>query len=135
MQRSVFYSLIQEKDIVGLKKQEGFNFQVDGEWFNVYKSRVDGRVYILDSNNGIAILEYDPMEEFEDISSNLRIFDKAKEKLIESETFEKWKKVREKESYRLACEMFRAYRMAELLREKQKEAVCRERKGNKDNGQ
>lgn len=52
---------------------------------------------------------------------------KARNKLIEDkERFEKWRARRSKESYKLTVEMFAAYKHAEELREKQKEAVLRE---------
>ena len=54
----MFYSVVQENNIVGLRKQDGYEIEVDGIKFNAYKSMIDGRVYILDPKNGIAVFIY-----------------------------------------------------------------------------
>lgn len=47
---------------------------------------------------------------------------------MQSETLSRWKEKRDNESYRLLGKMFKAYKRAESLREKQKEFVYRENK-------
>ncbi|MDE7445906.1 MAG: hypothetical protein K2N15_09450 [Lachnospiraceae bacterium] len=125
IQRKIFYSVIQVDGIVGIRKQDGYELKIDGEIFNAYIR--DGRVYILDPKSGIALQIYDT-DEVENASSemNFELIDKAKEKLMQSETLKRWKEKRDNESYRLAVKMFKAYKRAESLREKQKEAVSAE---------
>lgn len=126
MQRKVFYSIIQKDGITGIRKQDGYELEIDGEKFNAYKSRIDDRVYILDPRNGIALTIYDYQDWNEDIPTDLELVDKAKEKLIKSGILKKWKENRKKESYKLTIKMFKAYKKAESLREKQKEVAHRE---------
>lgn len=101
--------------------------QIDGETFNAYHSMRNDRVYILDPKNGIALQIYD-VDESEDELSEIELIEKEKEKLLQSETLSRWKEKRDNESYRLLERMFKAYKRAESLREKQKEFVCRENK-------
>lgn len=127
IKRKIFYSVIQADGITGIRKQDGYELQIDGETFNAYHSMRDDRVYILDPKNGIALQIYDA-DESEDELSEIELIEKAKEKLLQSETLSRWKKKRDNESYRLLERMFKAYKRAESLREKQKEFVCRENK-------
>ena len=125
IQRKVFYSVIQVDGIVGIRKQDEYELRIDGEKFNAYQSIRDGRVYILDPQNGIALLIYNANKN-EDELSEIEIIEKAKEKFSRSEALSRWKEMKKNESYRLTIKIFRAYRMAEKLRERQKEAVWRE---------
>lgn len=127
IKRKIFYSVIQADGITGIKKQDGYELKIDGETFNAYHSMRNGRVYILDPKNGIALQIYD-VDESEDELSEIELIEKAKEKLLQSETLSRWKEKRDNESYRLLERMFKAYKRAESLREKQKEFVCRENK-------
>lgn len=127
IKRKIFYSVIQADGITGIKKQDGYELQIDGETFNAYHSMRDDRVYILDPKNGIALQIYD-VDESEDELSEIELIEKAKEKLLQSETLSRWKEKRDNESYRLLERMFKAYKRAESLREKQKEFVYRENK-------
>ncbi len=127
IKRKVFYSVIQKDEIVGVRKQDGYELQIDGETFNAYHSMRDGRVYIIDTKNGTALQIYD-VDENEDELSEIELIERAKEKLLQSETLSRWKEKRDNESYRLLGKMFKAYKRAESLREKQKEFVYRENK-------
>lgn len=120
MKRKMFYSVVREKDIVGLRKQDGYEITVDGIRFNAYISNIDDRVYILDPKNGISIFAY---SDDADILLHHELIEKAKDEFMKQEIFEKWKEMRNKESYRLTFKMFNAYKKAELLRERQKELV------------
>ena len=88
----------------------------------------DDRIYILDPKNGIALQIYDVDENEDELLLEIDLIEKAKEKLLQSETLSRWKEKRDNESYRLLERMFKAYKRAESLREKQKELVCRENK-------
>lgn len=127
IKRKIFYSVIQADGITGIKKQDGYELQIDGEKFNAYHSMRDSRVYIIDPKNGVALQICD-VDEREDELSEIELIEKAKEKLLQSETLSRWKEKRDNESYRLLERMFKAYKRAESLREKQKELVCRENK-------
>ena len=127
IKRKIFYSVIQKDEIVGVRKQDGYELQIDGETFNAYHSMRDGRVYIIDPKNGVALHIYD-VDENEDELSEIELIERAKEKLLQSETLSRWKEKRDNESYRLLRKMFKAYKRAESLREKQKEFVYRENK-------
>lgn len=127
IKRKIFYSVIKADGITGIRKQDGYELQIDGETFNAYHSMRDDRVYILDPKNGIALQIYDA-DESEDELSEIELIEKAKEKLLQSETLSRWKEKRDNESYRLLERIFKAYKRAESLREKQKELVCRENK-------
>ena len=126
--RKIFYSVIQADGITGIRKQDGYELQIDGETFNAYHSMRDDRIYILDPKNGIALQIYDVDENEDELLLEIDLIEKAKEKLLQSETLSRWKEKRDNESYRLLERMFKAYKRAESLREKQKELVCRENK-------
>ena len=125
IQRKIFYSVIQVDGIVCSRKQDGYELQIDGEKFNAYQSKREGRVYILDPKNGLALKIYD-VGENEDELSEIELIERAKDKLIQSGALSKWKEKRGNESYRLKIEMFKAYKKAELLREKLRETERRE---------
>ncbi len=125
IKRKIFYSVIRADGITGIKEQNGYELQIDGETFNAYHSMRDSRVYIIDPKNGLALQIYD-VDESEDELSEIKLIEKAKEKLLQSETLSRWKEKRDNESYRLLGKMFKAYKKAESLREKQKEAKYRE---------
>lgn len=127
IKRKIFYSVIQADGITGIRKQDGYELKIDGEKFNAYHSMRDDRVYILDPKNGIALQIYD-VDESEDELSEIELIEKAKERLLQSETLSRWKEKRDNESYRLLGRMFEAYKRAESLREKQKEFAYRENK-------
>ena len=126
--KKMFYSVIQADGITGIRKQDGYELQIDGETFNAYHSMRDDRIYILDPKNGIALQIYDVDENEDELLLEIDLIEKAKEKLLQSETLSRWKEKRDNESYRLLERMFKAYKRAESLREKQKELVCRENK-------
>ena len=128
IKRKIFYSVIQADGITGIRKQDGYELQIDGETFNAYHSMRDDRIYILDPKNGIALQIYDVDENEDELLLEIDLIEKAKEKLLQSETLSRWKENRDNESYRLLERMFKAYKRAESLREKQKELVCRENK-------
>ncbi len=128
IKRKIFYSVIQADGITGIRKQDGYELQIDGETFNAYHSMRDDRIYILDPKNGIALQIYDVDENEDELLLEIDLIEKAKEKLLQSETLSRWKEKRDNESYRLLERMFKAYKRAESLREKQKELVCRENK-------
>ena len=128
IKRKIFYSVIQADGITGIRKQDGYELQIDGETFNAYHSMRDDRIYILDPKNGIALQIYDVDENEDELFLEIDLIEKAKEKLLQSETLSRWKEKRDNESYRLLERMFKAYKRAESLREKQKELVCRENK-------
>lgn len=123
IRRKAFYSIVQKDGIVGIKKQDGYELKIDGEKFNAYKNTIDNSVYILDPRNGMSLLRYDYMDESEGV---IEPIDRAKEKLIKSGILKKWKENWAKESYKLTIQMFKAYKKAESLREKQKEVAHRE---------
>lgn len=127
IKRKIFYSVIQADGITGIRKQDGYELKIDGEKLNAYHSMRDDRVYILDPKNGIALQTYD-VDESEDELSEIELIEKAKEKLLQSETLSRWKEKRDNKSYRLLGRMFEAYKRAESLREKQKEFAYRENK-------
>lgn len=121
--RKTFYSVIQENNIVGLRKQDGYEIAVDGIKFNAYKSMIDGRVYILDPKNGITVFIY---SDDTDTLPHHELVEKAKDEFIKRGIFERWKEQCDKESYQLTNKMFNAYKKAESLREQQRELVQRE---------
>lgn len=123
--RKEFYSVICKDKVVGISKQSGFEIKIDGEIFNAYRN--EERAYIIDQQTGVAVYTYDyPWDEME-TPSEIEMIKLAREKLVEDkENLEKWRLQRNKESYKLTVEMFAAYKNAEELREKQKEAVFRE---------
>lgn len=125
IQRKIFDSLIHVDGIIGIRKQDGYELQIDGEKFNAYQSIRDGMVYILDPKNGIALQIYDTSRSENELSE-IELIEKVKEKFIQSGTISRWKKKRNSESYRLTVKMFKAYKRAESLREKQKGFLFRE---------
>lgn len=134
IKRKMFYSVVQENNIVGLRKQDGYEIEVDGIKFNAYKSMIDGRVYILDPKNGIAVFIY---SDDTDVLPHHDPVEKAKDEFVKRGVFERWKEKCDTESYQLTNKMFNAYKKAESLRERQKELVQREIEENRrqqDNG-
>ncbi len=125
--KKLFYSMMSENKVVGVKRQRGIEIKIDGEIFNAYGNKDKDRAYIIDPQTGLAIYIYDyPWDEME-TPSEMEIIKRAREKLEEDkERLEKWRSQRNKESYKLTAETFAAYKHAEELREKQKEAVFRE---------
>ena len=115
IKRKVFYSVIQ--------KDDGYELQIDGETFNAYHSMRDGRAYIIDPKNGVALQIYD-VDENEDELSEIELIERAKEKLLQSETLSRWKEKRDNESYRLLGKMFKAYKRAELLHKVYRSKNC-----------
>ncbi len=128
IKRKMFYSVVQENNIVGLRKQDGYEIEVDGIKFNAYKSMIDGRVYILDPKNGIAVFIY---SDDTDVLSHHDPVEKAKDEFVKRGVFERWKEKCDTESYQLTNKMFNAYKKAESLRERQKELVQREIEENR----
>ena len=128
IKRKMFYSVVQENNIVGLRKQDGYEIEVDGIKFNAYKSMIDGRVYILDPKNGIAVFIY---SDDTDVLSHHDPAEKAKDEFVKRGVFERWKEKCDTESYQLTNKMFNAYKKAESLRERQKELVQREIEENR----
>lgn len=128
IKRKMFYSVVQENNIVGLRKQDGYEIEVDGIKFNAYKSMIDGRVYILDPKNGIAVFIY---SDDTDVLSHHDHVEKAKDEFVKRGVFERWKEKCDTESYQLTNKMFNAYKKAESLRERQKELVQREIEENR----
>lgn len=134
IKRKIFYSVIQENNIVGLRKQDGYEIEVDGIKFNAYKSMIDDRVYILDPKNGIAVFVY---SDDTDVLLHHELVEKAKDEFVKRGVFERWKEKCDMESYQMANKMFNAYKREESLRERQKELVQREIEENRrqqDNG-
>lgn len=125
MKRAVFYTIVQKDEIIGLQQQDGFEFEMDGIQLNGYVSEND-TVYIIDPTNGIAIFV---RKLYETYRTELVAMKYARQCLRDDKDFvERWKTAKEKESYKLTVEMFDAYKKAEILREKQKEATRREMK-------
>lgn len=122
MQRKVFYSTVRVDGVVGIRKQDGYELQIDGKKFNAYQSIIDGMAYILDPQNGMAVQMYDTRKN-EDGLSEIELIEKAKEKFIQSGALSRWKEKRNNKSYKLTIKMFKAYKKVELLREKQKETL------------
>lgn len=125
IKRKMFYSVIQENNVVGLRKQDGYEITVDGIKFNAYKSMIDDRVYILDPKNGIAVFIYSDDTDTDTLPPHEYV-EKAKDEFIKRGVFERWKEQCDKESYQLTNKMFNAYKKAESLREQQRELVQRE---------
>lgn len=128
MKRKMFYSVVQENNIVGLRKQDGYEITVDGIKFNAYKSSIYEKVYILDPKNGIAVFIYN--DDTDDLPHH-ELVEKAKDIFVKRGDFERWKEKRNMKSYKLANKMFNAYKKAESLRERQKELVQREIEENR----
>lgn len=127
MNRKVFYTLIKKEGIVGAKEQDGFEIEIDGEKFNAYRNKGKDRAYIIDPQTGLAIYIYDyDYNEVELPSENEMIKNARIELLKDKERLKKWRENKSKESYKLTVQMFAAYKQAEELREKQKEAAIRE---------
>lgn len=125
MKRAVFYTIVQKDEIIGLQQQDGFEFEMDGIQLNGYVSEND-TVYIIDPTNGIAIFV---RKLYETYGTELAAMKYARQCLFDDKDFvERWKTAKEKENYKLTVEMFDAYKKAEILREKQKEATRREMK-------
>lgn len=128
IKRKMFYSVVQENNIVGLRKQDGYEIEVDGIKFNAYKNMINGRVYILDPKNGIAVFIY---SDDTDVLPHHDLVEKAKDEFVKRGVFEIWKEKCDTESYQLTNEMFNAYKKAESLRERQKELAQREIEENR----
>lgn len=122
--RKVFHSIIRKDGIVGLREQDGFEVEVDGEKFNAYRNTESDRAYIIDPKTGLALLIHDcTATELTDIDA----VEAASAELAEdAERLKKWREWKSKESHKLAVEMFAAYEHAEELREKQNTARQRE---------
>lgn len=125
IKRKIFYSVVQENNVVGLRKQDGYEIAVDGIKFNAYKSMIDGRVYILDPKNGIAVFIFSDDTDTDALLHH-ELVEKAKDEFIKRGVFERWKEQCDKESYQLTNKMFNAYKKAESLREQQRELVQKE---------
>lgn len=130
IKRKIFYSLVTDSvsGVSGLKKQDGYEINIDGIKFDAYKNKDYGRVYILDPKNGLAVFIHNcDMQNLPQIE----LIEKAKEEFVKKGVFKNWKAIKEKESYKLTNKIFAAYKKAESLREKQKDAVQREMDENK----
>ena len=79
IKRKIFYSVIQADGITGIRKQDGYELQIDGETFNAYHSMRDDRIYILDPKNGIALQIYDVDENEDELLLEIDLIEKAKE--------------------------------------------------------
>lgn len=123
IKRKMFYSVVQENNVVGLRQRDGYEIEVDGIKFNAYKSMIDGRVYILDPKNGIAVFIYD--DDTDDLLQH-EIVEKAKDEFVKRRVFEKWKEKSGMGSYQLTNKMFNAYKKAESLREQQRKLAQKE---------
>ena len=127
--RKVFYSVICKDKIVGVRENDGFEIEIDGEKLNAYRNEYKDGVYIIDPQTGLAIYKYNYQYDESETPSEIRMIEKARNELLENkERFEKWREQRSRESYKLTVQMFEAYIKAEELRKKQKEAVCSEQK-------
>jgi len=125
--RKAFYSTMRENGVVRISKQDGFEIEVDGEKLNAYVSEERERAYIIDPKTGLALQIYDYYDE-ELLLSEIEVIEKAKEELLkDKERLLKWREKRSRESYKLTVQTFNAYKRAEKLREKAKEAEQRER--------
>ncbi len=119
--------MVRRRDVVGLAEQAGFEVEVDGEIFNAYRGRERDTAYIIDPKTGLAlqIYNYDYTGE---LQNEIEMIEKAREKLIKNkEILKKWQEIRNRRRYKLAIQTFNAYKRAEELRKKQKEAELRER--------
>lgn len=127
IKRKIFYSVVCKEEVVGVAEQDGFEIEIDGEIFNAYGNKDKDRAYIIDPQTGFAVYIYDYQWDEMETPSEIETIKQAREKLAEDkERLEKWRKQKNKESYKLTVEMFAAYKHAEELREKQKDAVRRE---------
>lgn len=131
IKRKIFYTMMIENGVVGVKEQDGYEIEIDGEKYNAYTNHYS-TAYIIDEQTGIAVLTYYFSEGEE--QEEIEILKKAKYKLLEGETLEKMRKSRNRESYKIAIKMFEAYKRADELREQQKEAVSREIEADRKNG-
>jgi hypothetical protein len=129
IKRKIFYSMVEIDKIVGLRENDGFEFEIDGVRFNAYKSKVDEKIYIIDADSGVAISSYKPscLSEKGNRAFDFELVRNAKEKFSKSEILKKWKESRNNGSYQLIVETFKAYERAEFLRERQKEVARKER--------
>ena len=133
--RKTFYTVVCERGVVGIVEQDGFEVEIDGEKFNAYRDRHRDSAYIIDPQTGLALQTYEYDCEY-DLPTEIEMIERAGEKLIEKkERLKKWREQKGKESYKLTVQMFKAYKKAEGLREKQKEAVRRELSGTKAAGE
>lgn len=125
MRRKVFYAMRRAEGMTGIVEIDGFELEIGGEKFNAYEET--GRVYILDQRTGVSVKTYD-LDDHEDILSGIRM---AKEKLLQSGILEDLEDRRNTESYQITVKIYEAYKLAESLFKKQKEAVYREYKERK----
>lgn len=125
MRRKVFYAMRRAEGMTGIVEIDGFELEIGGEKFNAYEEA--GRVYILDQRTGVSVKTYD-LDDHEDILSGIRM---AKEKLLQSGILEDLEDRRNTESYQITVKIYEAYKLAESLFKKQKEAVYREYKERK----
>ena len=88
-----------------------------------------GRVFVIDPQNGISLFEYSGWRDYEDddVVSDIVKVERAMAKLEESDTLQKWYKMKEKESYAYTAKMFDALMDAQKYREKYKKLVQKER--------
>ncbi|MCM1218074.1 MAG: hypothetical protein NC548_26610 [Lachnospiraceae bacterium] len=109
--RKVFYSMGEEKGHYAIKKQNGFEIEVDGEKFNAYVSWERERAYIIDPKTGIALLIHDCADTE---LTETEIIEAASAELAENEECLKvWREWKNRESYESAVDIFIFYRVEE----------------------
>lgn len=121
MKRKVFYTIIRQSGIEGIKRQDGFAVKIGKTTLYAYVGE-RRRVFVIDPQNGFSLFEYSGWRDYEDddVVSDIEKIERAMTKLEESDDLQKWKAMQEKESYAYTVKMFVAFMEAQKYREKYK---------------
>lgn len=122
MESKVFYTIISQSGIVGIKKQDGFEVKMEKTVFYAYVGE-RGRVFVIDPKNGISLFEYSGWHDFDDdeLVPDIIKVERAMTKLEESDALKEWEALKDKKSYTYTIKMYDALLVAQKYREKQKE--------------
>lgn len=109
MQKKEFYTLLQKNGVIGVKKQDGYQIETDGNVIYIYEEYYKRRVYFIDPDTGLAI----------HIANNYSLNDIERDLdrhvIIYLETLKEAKQVK---GYSLRVKAFKKYKEARLFDEK-----------------
>ena len=129
MEKKIFYTLQKQKGVKGVRKECGYELEIETRKFYGYVS-ADQTVYIIDPRNGIAIMSCDTAlicdDEILREEKEIECIKYAAKRVIEKDIFERLKEKEKKKSYKLTIKAFKAFVKAETLLEKQNAEVLKE---------
>ncbi len=123
MKRKSFYTVVRKGGFAGVEEQEGYELELNGNVFNAYRDRTNSKVYIVDPENGAAVMSCICLDWY---GSEQEVLEATGAEFAESEEFKKWQKIRERESYRVASQLFETCKAAGELWEKHRRLVVKE---------